>query len=255
MLLSNLSPVQLRNTSGNLLRVLHSHGLIHQSEKSHGWESQIPTDGDQTLSSTHHPLGEAPPCPLLVSCIIQSPESPYGGPDGVLHKAWECLQAGKTSNKKQNDFEHTCREQTSQVLWQRGAECSLQGSRRGLGIRGDGDGCRTTAIRYHGDACGLGFPFSFCHLLSPECIFWFYWKDSFYVTFKAPLYLLTHLILETTVCINRLNISFSWIWACSACVLVHQVWIQLNPSAHCFIYTHEPRSPISPFFLHLTHVQ
>lgn len=233
MLLSNLSPVQLRNTSGNLLRVLHPHGLIHQSEKSHGWESQTPTDGDQTLSSTHHPPGEAPPCPLLVSCIIQSPESAYGGPDGVLHKVWECLQAGQTSNKKQNGCEHTCREQ-------RRARCcgsvGLRALRRETGAlwalagrwRLQNDGPQVSRRRRR---C------LFCHPLPPECKFWFYWKDSFYVTFKAPLHFLTHLILETTGRINRWNISFSWNWACSACVLVHQVWIQLSPSAHCFIYT------------------
>lgn len=179
MLLSNLSPVELRNTSGNLLRVLHPQGLTHQSEKSHGWESQIPQI-ETKPHQLHHPLGEAP-LPTAGFMHYSSPAPPYSGPDGVLHKAWECLQAGQTSNKKQNDFEHTCREQTSQ-LWQRGAGVLFAGSRRGLGIRGDGDGCRTVAIRYHGDAMVWGF----------HCLFvTLYHQNAYLVLLKR--FLLCHL--------------------------------------------------------------
>lgn len=159
--------------SGILLKTLHPYGLSHQSERPHGWERQVPTDGDQNLSSTHHPLKESPPWPLLVSCIIQSLESPHSGPDGVLHTVWECLQVEQTRNKKRNDFEHTYSVQMSQVLWQRGAECSLREGRRGLSVRGEDDGCIF-------NACGLGFLYSFT---PPECIFVVYQKGSFYPSF------------------------------------------------------------------------
>lgn len=82
----------------------------------------------------------------------------------------ECLQAGQTRNKKQNDFEHTCREQLSQVLWQRGAERCLQGSNRGLGVRGDDDGCRTVALTFHGNLRGLKVLLSFLPTTPPTRI-------------------------------------------------------------------------------------
>lgn len=153
--------------SGIPLKAPHPYGLSHQSERPHGWESQVPTDGDQNLSSTHHPLKESPPWPLLVSCIIQSLESPHSGPDGVLHTVWDCLQVGQTRNEKRNDFEHTYSVQMSQVLRQRGAGevCVLEGRR----MAAFSWWCR-----------GLGFLYSFT---PPECICGVYRKGSLYSSF------------------------------------------------------------------------
>lgn len=117
-------------------------------------------------------------------------------------------------------------------------------------------GTMTTAECWPSGFMVMPAVWAFCTLFPHQNACWgFIEKVPSVSVFKAHLCLLTHLILKTTMYINRLKVSFYLNLACSACVLAPQAWIQLISSVHCFVWNCEPKCPKFPFFFHLNQAQ
>lgn len=242
--------------SGNLLQVPHPYGLSHQSKRPHGCESRVPTDGGQTLSSTHHPLGVSPLAPAGFMH--------YSVTKVTLQWPWWCPSHSLRMSPGRAD-----KEQEAEWLWTHLPSAEEPGAVAAWGwalfagkaeeVR-ELEGMVTAAEGWPSGSMvmpvvwafySLFTPFSSPYRPPPECIFWVYWKIPPISVFKALNHLLTLLILKITLYINGFLLNL----ACSA--VSSSATVEFNPVPLLTVLhtLTDPNALLSPSFFYWTHAQ